>query len=422
MPRHRHRPAHPGRRHRQAGSLYPHELITARSGLPKPALPISGKNGDRKGLTVSTADPDIPGQIRTGRTARASAQASPASGFDPAVAHPARVYAYWLGGKDHYPADRAAGQEVARLRPEVIAAARANRAFGYRLTGHAAGSLAIRQFLDIGAGLPAPGPTHQTAQKISRSCKVAYVDNDPLVLAHGRALLTAQAGAEQCAWLHGDIRDPDTILEQAGDVLDFTRPVAVLMLAVLHFVSDAEDPAGIVARIAAALAPGSLIAISHLTGDYAPQAITDSARAYNSRVAIQVHPRTRDQTTALAGGLPIDYPGVVAVNHWMPSLRETPGPAVDLHAAVLRLPQPKPVPGSSSEPANASRPGSPAEAAALKQAAAQFPGHRITREHTGAGLAYAAQARDLATHPYTVMASSLEQLCARLGAATPPAT
>jgi len=337
--------------------------------------------------------------------------------FDPGVAHPARVYAYWLGGKDHYPADRAAGQEVQRLRPEVIAAARANRAFGCRITSHAAASLRIRQFLDIGAGLPAPGPTHQIAQKASPACKVVYVDNDPLVLAHGRALTTAPPAAQPCTWLDGDVRDPDTILEQATGVLDFTRPVAVLLLAVLHFVSDEQDPAGIVARFAAALAPGSLIAITHLTGDFAPQAITDSARAYNARVPVQVHPRSRDQITALCAGLPVPYPGVVAVNRWMPSLRETLGPPVDLHAAVIRIPRPEPVLGSL--PAPASRAG---EAAALEQAAARFPGHRITREHTGAGIAYVAQARDLATRPYAVMTSTLAALCARLDPASPPAS
>jgi len=335
-----------------------------------------------------------------------------AAQFDPRVAHPARVYAFWLGGKDHYPADRAAGQEVARLRPEVVAAARANRAFGYRVTGHAAGSLAIRQFLDIGAGLPAPGPTHETAQRISRACKVVYVDSDPLVLAHGRALLTGAPGAQPCAWLHGDVRDPDTILERAADVLDFTNPVAVLMLALLHFVSDQEDPAGIVARFAAALAPGSLIAISHLTGDFAPQAITASARAYNARVPVQVHPRSRDQITGLCAGLPIAYPGIVAVNHWMPSLRQSPGPAVDLHAAVIRLPRPGPAPGSTA--ALLASMGRAGEAAALEQAAARFPSHRITRQHTGAGPAYVAQARDLATRPYAVMTSTLADLCTRL--------
>ena len=339
--------------------------------------------------------------------------------FDPNVAHPARVYAFWLGGKDHYPADRAAGREVARLRPQVVSAARANRGFGCRVTGWAAGGLGIRQFLDVGAGLPAPGPTHETAQKVNPACRVAYVDNDPLVLAHGRALLTARPGAEPCAYLHGDVRDPDALIERAGTVLDFTKPVAVLLLALLQFVSDAEDPAGIVTRFAAALAPGSLLAISHLTGDFAPQAITDSANAYNARVPIQVHPRSRDQITALCGALPIAYPGIVAVNHWMPSLRETPGPPVDLHAAVIRLPRPEPAPGSTAGPAGADRAG---EAAALEQAAVRFPGHHITRQHTGAGPAYVAQARDLATSPYVVMTSSLADLCARLDPDSLPAT
>lgn len=301
-----------------------------------------------------------------------------------------------------------------RLRPEVVAGARANRAFGYRVTGLAAAGLGIRQFLDIGAGLPAPGPTHEVAQKISPACKIAYVDNDPLVLAHGRALTTTRPGAQPSTWLHGDVRNPDAILEQAAEVLDFTRPVAVLLLALLHFVSDQEDPAGIVARFAATLAPGSLIAISHLTSDFAPQAITDSVKAYNAQVPVHVHPRSRDQITALCGGLHIQYPGVVPVNHWMPSLRETPGPALDLHAAVMRLPQPEALPGSDKR-ARSGPVGADEQAATLKQAAARFPGHRITRENTGTGVAYVAQARDLRTRPYAVMTSSLERLCSRLG-------
>jgi hypothetical protein len=208
------------------------------------------------------------------------------------------------------------------------------------------------------------------------------------------------------------VRDPGTLLERAGDVLDFTRPVAVLMLALLHFVSDEEDPAGIVARFAAALAPGSLIAITHLTGDFAPQAITDSARAYNARVPVQVYPRSRERVTSLCGSLNIEYPGVVPVNHWMPSLRETLGPALDLHAAVIWLPRPEPAPGSV-----AGKRGAVGEAAALEEAAARFPGHRILRENTGAGVAYVAQAKALGTRPYVVMTSSLADLCARLDAA-----
>jgi hypothetical protein len=177
-----------------------------------------------------------------------------------------------------------------------------------------------------------------------------------------------------------------------------------------------------VARFAAALAPGSLIAITHLTGDFAPQAITASARAYNARVPVQIHPRSRDQITALCGDQHIEYPGVVPVNHWMPSLRDTLGPAVDLHAAVIRVPRPDPDPGSAAGRTRTQPLDAIGEDAALEQAAARFPGHRILRENTGAGVAYVAQARDLATRPYAVMTSTLADLCARLDPASPPAS
>ena len=331
--------------------------------------------------------------------------------FDPRVAHPARVYSYWLGGKDHYLADREAGDEVARLRPQVVAAARANRAFGQRVTGYAAAALRIRQFLDIGAGLPAPGPTHEIAQKISPACRVVYADNDPVVLAHGRALLTARPGAEPCTYLHGDVRDPAALLEQASAVLDYSRPVAVLLLAVLHFLADTDDPGGIIKQLAAALAPGSLIAISHLTADYAPQAIADSAAAYNARVPVQVHPRTRDQLTAICGALPIQHPGVVPVNYWLPSLPESPGPAVDLNAAVLRLPPPT---RSTTRPLTRSQPSPQEQAAELERVTARHPAHEITTDPTAGRLRYIARARRLSTHPYLVIASTLDELTTEL--------
>jgi len=201
-------------------------------------------------------------------------------------------------------------------------------------------------------------------------------------------------------------------------VLDFTRPVAVLLLALLHFVPDCEDPAGIVEELAGALAPGSLIAITHLTGGFAPQAITASVRAYNARVPVQVYPRSREQITALCKGLSIEHPGVVAVNHWWPSLRETLGPALDLHAAVIRIPRPQPAPGSAAGQADIGQRDAAGEAAELEQAATRFPGHRILRENTGAGVAYVAQVRDLRNRPYAVMTSSLERLCARLDPAS----
>jgi SAM-dependent methyltransferase len=337
--------------------------------------------------------------------------------FDPRVAHPARVYSYWLGGKDHYPADREAGDEVARIRPEVVAAARANRAFGQRVTGYAAAGLRIRQFLDIGAGLPAPGPTHEIAQNISPACRVVYADNDPLVLTHGRALLTARPGAEPCTYLHGDIRDPAAILEQASAVLDYSRPVAVLLLAVLHFLADTDDPASVIKQIAAALAPGGLIAISHLTADYAPRAIADSAAAYTARVPVQVHPRTRDQLTAICGALPIQHPGVVPVNYWLPSLRDSPGPAVDLNAAVLRLPLPTRTTTAPAPPMTRPQPSPQEQAAKLARTAAAHPAHEITTDLTAGRLRYIARARRLSTHPYLVIATTLDELTTELSSA-----
>src|SRR5262249_2001668 len=198
-----------------------------------------------------------------------------------ATAHPARVYCYWLGGKDHYLADRKAGDAVKRHRPQVVAGARANRAFLARAVRYLAAERGVRQFLDIGTGLPAPGATHQVAQQTDSRCTVAYVDNDPLVLAYARALLTSQPQG-RCAYIDADLRDPATVLARAARPLDFTRPVAVLLLAVLHFIADSDDPAGIVAHLAAALAPGSFVVISHLTSDFAPDQVTAGVGAYNA--------------------------------------------------------------------------------------------------------------------------------------------
>ncbi len=171
--------------------------------------------------------------------------------FDPDIPHPARVYAYWLGSKDHYPADRKAAEEVAACRPQVVAGARANRAFLARAVRYLAGPCGMRQFLDLGTGLPAQDATHTVAQAIAPQCRIVYVDNDPLVLAHARALLTsAPEGA--CDYLDADLRDPAVILREAARTLDFAQPAAVLLLAILHFIPDADAPAGIVATLAGA--------------------------------------------------------------------------------------------------------------------------------------------------------------------------
>jgi SAM-dependent methyltransferase len=261
------------------------------------------------------------------------------TGLDPSVPHPARVYAYWLGGKDHYPADRAAADEVAGHRPQVAAGARANRAFLVRAVRYLAAEHGIRQFLDIGTGLPAPGATHQTAQQVDPACAVVYVDHDPLVLTYARALLTPTPPG-RCAYIHADLRDTRTVLAQASRTLDFAQPVAVLLLAVLHFLPDADDPAGAVAQLAAALAPGSFVVISHLTSDFAPTQVEAGVAAYNAAVATTVVPRTHAQVTGLFGGLPLVAPGVVPVTEWRPAAGLPHRHAADLHAGMARIPHP----------------------------------------------------------------------------------
>jgi len=263
--------------------------------------------------------------------------ASPGPRFDPSKPHPARVYACWLGGKDHYSADRKAAEDVIRQRPQVVAGARANRAFLARVVRYLARECGVRQFLDIGTGLPAPNSTHEVAQAIDPGCRVVYVDNDPLVLVHARALLTSVPPG-CCDYLDTDLRDTPAILTGAARTLDFTQPVAVLLLAVLHFIPDADNPAGITAALASALAPGSYLAISHLTSDFAPGPVTAGIAAYNTLVPTGLTARTHTQVTALFTGLPLVPPGVVPVAEWRPTLTSAWEQPADLHAGVARVP------------------------------------------------------------------------------------
>lgn len=260
-------------------------------------------------------------------------EAPPGPRFDPSVPDVARIYAYWLGGKDNFPADRVAAEEVIQVRPQVVAAARANRQFLARVVRFMAGKAGISQFLDIGTGLPAPNNTHEIAQKASPHCKVVYCDNDPLVLVHARALLTATPGGE-CAYVDADVRDTGTIVEQAAKTLDFKEPVGLLLLAVMHFIPDADDPAAIVAALVEVLPPGSLVAISHLTGDFAPAEIQAAVKAYNDRTPTSVTARSREDLAALFGDLPLIPPGLVAVNHWRPGVPHVTPPPADMYAAV----------------------------------------------------------------------------------------
>ncbi len=260
------------------------------------------------------------------------------SRYDASVPHPAKVYGYWLGGKDHNAADRKAAQEVMRLRPQVVASARANRAFLARVVRYLAAGCGIRQFVDVGTGLPAPDSTHQVAQQVDPACRIVYVDNDPLVLTHARALLTSTSPEGICDYVDADLHEPETIVAQAAQTVDFTRPAAILLLAVLHFVPDAAGPAEIVATLASALAPGSYLVISHLTADLAPEQVTAAVAAYNKLAPVPVVPRSHAQVSGLFGGLPLLAPGVVPVSEWRPEIGDPSGQPADLHAGVARIP------------------------------------------------------------------------------------
>jgi hypothetical protein len=284
---------------------------------------------------VTTRD-NAPEATETATAAQALTARLAASRFDPAVPHPARVYAYWLGSKDHYPADRKAAEEVAAHRPQVMVGARANRAFLARAVRHLARQRGIRQFLDIGPGLPAPLATHEVAQTFAPESKIVYVDSDPLVLSHARALLTSKTGGV-CEYVDGDLRDPDTIVREAARTLDLTRPTALILVAILHFVADADDPTGLVADLACALAPGSFVVISHLTADFAPDQVGAGVAAYNVLVPAGITARTHREVSALFDGLALVAPGVVPVSEWRPDHAPVRGVSADVYAGLAMV-------------------------------------------------------------------------------------
>ena len=265
----------------------------------------------------------------------------PSAGLDPypdldtGVAHPARVYDYWLGGTNNFPADREAAERVLAVTPGLRWRVRANRAFLARATRFLAGQAGIGQFLDLGTGIPGAGNTHEVAQQVTPRARVVYVDNDPIVARHAQALLR---GSPQGAtgYLQADLREPELILDRAAGVLDFGRPVAVMLLGVLHLIADAEDPWGIVTRLMAAVPTGSYLAISHPALDI-HQAQAAAQRAYNERVATAQTLRTREQVARFFTGLDLVAPGLVQVHQWRPDPDdETPADAISAYGAVGR--------------------------------------------------------------------------------------
>jgi len=237
---------------------------------------------------------------------------------DTTVAHISRVYDYWLGGKDNFAVDRIAAERVIAAYPNIVRSARGNRAFLGRAVRYLVDEAGIRQFLDIGTGLPAANNTHEVAQKAAPECRVVYVDNDPVVLSHAEALL-ASGPHGATAYVDADLRDPETILAAAAEVLDFSRPVALMLVAILQHISDQDDPYGIVARLVSAMPSGSYLALSHPARDIHAAAMAEIAVRMNKLIAEKVTFRTRPEVLRFFDGLQLVDPGLVPVPRWRPA-------------------------------------------------------------------------------------------------------
>ena len=255
--------------------------------------------------------------------------------IDTSVAHIARVYDYWLGGKDNFAVDREVGDKVLAIHPETVLSVQANRKFLARSVRYLAATESIRQFLDVGTGLPSANNTHEVAQAAIPEARVVYVDNDPIVLAHARALLTSTPEGAT-GYLDADIKDTDAILSGAARLLDFSQPVGVMLVAVLHMLSDAERPQAIVDRLMSVVPAGSFLVISHLASDIEQETMAEMGRRLNESMTQQFTMRTRAQVTAFFDGLTLLDPGVVRTHEWRPdSAADAKTPGV-LWAGVAR--------------------------------------------------------------------------------------
>jgi hypothetical protein len=239
--------------------------------------------------------------------------------FDTSVPHSARVWNYLLGGKDNFAVDRAAADQFLAMFPPLRDIARADRAFLSRAVRYLAGPASVRQFLDIGSGLPTMDNTHEVAQRVTPDSRIVYVDNDPMVRAHARALLTStREGA--CGYIDADLHEPDVILQRATATLDFGQPVAIMLLGILHFILDSGEALGVVRRLADAVPSGSYVVITHATLDF-DEGSTAQAEAqddWNSESANPLVPRTREEILRFFEGLEILEPGVVSMSRWRP--------------------------------------------------------------------------------------------------------
>ncbi|BCJ56198.1 hypothetical protein Asp14428_76730 [Actinoplanes sp. NBRC 14428] len=261
--------------------------------------------------------------------------------IDETVPHSARVWNYWLGGKDNFQADRQVGDDFARFYPDIELVARSSRAFLTRAVTHLVAERGIRQLLDIGTGLPTVDNTHQVAQAAAPDARIVYVDNDPMVLAYARALLT---GTPQgvTEYLDADLRDPATILERAGrSTLDLSRPVGLILMNILGHVPTLDEAGAIVRRLLDGLAPGSYLVTADGTNVIDGPAFEEAIAVWNANAPLSYHLRSPEQLATFLTGLEVVEPGLVPCSRWRPApgataedLRE-----VDEYGAVARKPE-----------------------------------------------------------------------------------
>jgi hypothetical protein len=250
--------------------------------------------------------------------------------IDTSVAHVTRVYDYLLGGRANFEVDRAAAEQAYAAWPGGIdgvrADVRAHRALLGRVVRYLAGEAGLRQFLDIGTGIPKENNTHEVAQRVAPQARVVYADYDPIVLAHAHQLLTSTPDGA-CAYVFGDLRDPEAIVARAAGTLDLGQPVAVVIFGVLHFFSAQDDPGAVLARLLAPLPPGSYLALSHLARDVHGDEMSETFSRLNERMSESVVLRSRDEVAALMAGLDLVEPGVVQQHLWRPDERPGGGAA-----------------------------------------------------------------------------------------------
>jgi hypothetical protein len=252
------------------------------------------------------------------------------------VPQTARIWNYWLGGKDNFPVDRQVGDQILKAFPAIVENARASRAFLARAIRYLAGEAGIRQFLDIGTGLPTANNTHQVAQAVAPECRIVYVDNDPVVLAHARALLTSSPEGAT-AYIDADLRDPDRVLQEAARTLDFTRPIAIMLMGILGHIADDGQAQSIVTRLVDAVPSGSYLTMND--GTDTSEEVVEAARIWNQSANPTYHLRSPDRIARFFDGLELVEPGVVSPPRWRPEPSSSGLPAeIDSYCGVGRKP------------------------------------------------------------------------------------